>query len=483
MAARWGVLVGVVGVLTSACVDLRYPPGASRDGGTNAPLRVKGASCQNKSECQSGHCADGVCCATACDAPCHTCVLPMMEGSCEVAIEDQNPRSLCKEDTLNECGEIAACDSAGKCKKKAVGATCGKAVCAVRVLSLARRCTDQGVCAPAVTQSCAPFFCSNGGDSCLTSCTMPEECQGGLCENGTCGKKPLGSACGQGFECDSEICANNVCCQTACTGACRSCALAGSAGTCTPIPAGMPGLKDVPVPCDIRDASSCNFDGACDGAGACRFHVAGKTCAPASCANASLKPAGACDGKGKCQTPTTVTCGGYTCETPTSCRKTCNVDAECASPSVCGVTEHACGGLSAQYFRQTNLTDLAFMRTDARVDFDWMGGSPNNLLNADNFSVRWRGKITARFTDNYTFYVGSDDGERLWVGGTLIIDRFIRKPSVPEDVSATVMMTAGQPVDIQLEYFENGGDSSVRLLWYSKSEPKAVVPTSALSPQ
>jgi len=156
-------------------------------------------------------------------------------------------------------------------------------------------------------------------------------------------------------------------------------------------------------------------------------------------------------------------------------------DPECASPSVCG--HNSCGGLSAQYFRQTNLTDLAFMRTDADITFDWHGDSPSPLLNVDNFSVRWKGKLTARFTEPYTFFVGSDDGEKLWVNGMLIIDKFTRHASVPEDVSRTVTLTAGQPVDIQLEYFENGGDASVRLSWQSAHEPKAVIPTSALAPQ
>jgi hypothetical protein len=138
--------------------------------------------------------------------------------------------------------------------------------------------------------------------------------------------------------------------------------------------------------------------------------------------------------------------------------------------------------LSAQYFRATNLTDLAFSRTDATINFNWGGGSPNPSLNVDSFSVRWRGKITARFTETYTFYAATDDGERLIIGGVTRIDHFIRKASVPED-TATVAMTAGQPVDIVLEYFESGGDASAVLSWSSQSEPKTVIPTSALAPQ
>jgi hypothetical protein len=161
---------------------------------------------------------------------------------------------------------------------------------------------------------------------------------------------------------------------------------------------------------------------------------------------------------------------------------TCAADADCAAPSVCG--DGACGGLAAQYFRNTNLTDAAFSRTDPQINFNWGLGSPSPLLSVDSFSIRWRGKITARFTDDYTFYAATDDGERLFIAGVIRIDRFIRKPSVPED-TAVVHMVAGQPVDIVLEYFEAGGDASAVLSWSSASgkEPKAVIPTSAFAPQ
>jgi hypothetical protein len=477
------VFVVVAGMLAGGCVDLRYPPGASRDGGPAAPQRPNGQACLEGADCASGFCADGVCCKDKCEGPCHFCRKPGSFGFCMPAEADDNPRGLCKEDG---CAQVAQCDGAGACKKKNQGETCGPPVkCVAFTATLAGRCDDKGVCQPGPTQDCLPYFC--GEDlKCRTSCTTSDDCRNGTCKDGMCDKKGLGTACTNGSECILGICANGVCCKTTCAGPCYSCALEGSAGTCTPVPAGTK-PADVAVTdstCSEEPAMTCGLDGTCDGAGACRQHVAGKTCAPPSCANASLRPAGTCDGKGKCQMPATVTCGGYTCASAMACRTTCNADAECASPAICGGTKDAaCGGLSAQYFRQTNLTDMAFTRTDAKVEFDWMGGSPSPLLNVDNFSVRWRGKITARFTEPYTFYVGSDDGERLWVNGMLIIDRFVRHASVPEDVSKVVSLVAGQPVDIQLEYFENGGDSNVRMLWWSKSEPKAVVPTSALSPQ
>jgi hypothetical protein len=475
------VVVIVAGALAGGCVDLRYPPGASRDGGLLVPQTPVGKACLKNGECTSGFCADGICCKTQCEGACMTCKKAGSEGFCMPADADSNERGGCKD---QGCAEVPSCDGAGRCRKKNQGETCMEATCAGWTLTLPGRCDDKGACIAGPVQSCRPFIC--GQDlKCRTSCSPTEnDCaNGSKCENGLCGKKALGTSCTDpsGWECDSGVCANGVCCDTVCEGPCRSCAIEGSAGACTAVPAGKPATEA--TGCMNKDGAICGLDGTCDGAGACRLSVAGKMCSQSSCANAALRPTGTCDGKGTCQMPATVTCGGYTCLSTSQCRTTCAVDAECASPAVCG--NGACGGLAAQYFRQINLTDLAFMRTDPNVAFDWAGKSPSDLLNVDNFSVRWRGKITARFTEAYTFYVGSDDGERLWVnGGTPIIDQWKRHASVPEDVATrTVSLTAGQPVDIVLEYFENGGDSNVRLSWYSKSEPKAVVPTSALSPQ
>jgi hypothetical protein len=194
-----------------------------------------------------------------------------------------------------------------------------------------------------------------------------------------------------------------------------------------------------------------------------------------------LSAASMCDGRGKCVTTPATTCGGYVCETATTCKATCLDDSDCASPSVCG--KGSCGGLLAQYFRQTNLTDLAFVRTDPTIDFDWGFGSPSPLLNVDNFSVRWSGTITARFTEPYVFVARTDDGDRLWVGDRLLIDHFVQKAALPEDDSLPFMMQAGRPTSIQLEYFEGGGTASARLLWKSAHEPLEIIPTSALAPQ
>jgi hypothetical protein len=486
-AARVGVLV-VISALSASCVNLSYPPGASRDGSAPAAQKAAGQACAEDRECQSAICSFGTCCKTLCDGPCVSCALEGSEGVCMPAPEGKNPRGLCKADPKDPCGDNGTCDGAGKCAKVPPGTTCGEAKCVFAETELPPRCNAAGVCEPSGKKLCKPFACGPDGN-CLTMCSMQDHCANGNdCDlvSNTCGKKALGTACAGGGECFSGFCSpQNVCCDKACTGACEACNLKGSEGVCTNVPAGMP--PPTPTSCPTSDVATCGLDGKCNGAGACRLYPAGTVCNPATCSTATLRNAGTCDGQMHCQVPAAVSCGGYTCAPMgAACRTTCASDLDCVSTSVCGgpTGAKACGGLSAQYFRQTNLTDLAFSRTDPNIDFDWHGGSPSPLLNVDNFSVRWRGKLTARYTDTYIFYAATDDGERLSINGTIILDHYVRHSSVPEDVSGAVMLTAGKPVDITFEYFENGGDANVRLSWAgSKFEPKAVIPTSALSPQ
>jgi hypothetical protein len=58
-----------------------------------------------------------------------------------------------------------------------------------------------------------------------------------VCPNPTT-KKLTGDACTCGNECTSGFCADGVCCMTACTEGCKSCAVAGSAGTCVNLAVG-----------------------------------------------------------------------------------------------------------------------------------------------------------------------------------------------------------------------------------------------------
>lgn len=139
-------------------------------------------------------------------------------------------------------------------------------------------------------------------------------------------RKPRGSSCSAGAECESGFCADGLCCDGACDGSCVACDLAGSAGTCLPVPAGADPAKEC--------AGSGACSGSCDGKGACSFAAsAGKPCAGPVC-SAAMLTSSSCDAKGAC-VAATASCGGYACVGGTACRTSCSSSADCTSGFAC----------------------------------------------------------------------------------------------------------------------------------------------------
>jgi RHS repeat-associated protein len=137
-------------------------------------------------------------------------------------------------------------------------------------------------------------------------------------------------------------------------------------------------------------------------------------------------------------------------------------------------------GLTAKYFDNANFTDLKLTRTDSTVNFDWGGGTPHATVGVDTFSVRWEGKVEPLYSQTYTFYTLTDDGVRLWVNNQLVIDKWTDQG--PTEWSGQIALTAGQRYDIRLEFYENGGGATAKLLWSSASQSKAAIAQSRLYP-
>jgi hypothetical protein len=122
-------------------------------------------------------------------------------------------------------------------------------------------------------------------------------------------------------------------------------------------------------------------------------------------------------------------------------------------------------GLKADYFNNMTLASpVALTRTDATVNFDWAAGNPGSPIGNDIFSVRWSGQIKPLYSENYTFRTTSDDGIRLWVNGTQIINNWTDHATAI-DYSTTVSLIADVKYDIVLEFYENGGNAVAQLAW------------------
>jgi len=115
----------------------------------------------------------------------------------------------------------------------------------------------------------------------------------------------------------------------------------------------------------------------------------------------------------------------------------------------------------AQYYANMNLSgEPARTAREARLDYDWGDGAPEGLPK-NYFSARWSGSWHFEHGE-YTFFVLADDGVRLWLDGSLLLDGW--SPGIYDRAIKQVIDEG--PHNLKLEYFEGTGDAAVRLFWY-----------------
>jgi len=98
-------------------------------------------------------------------------------------------------------------------------------------------------------------------------------------------------------------------------------------------------------------------------------------------------------------------------------------------------------------------------RLDGQLDFDWGSGSPAPGLQADDFSVRWT-RLVSWPAGIYRFALEADDGARLWVDDSLLIDAW---PALPSQLYATETYLPAGEHRLKVEYYEVTLDAHLRL--------------------
>jgi beta-glucosidase len=127
-------------------------------------------------------------------------------------------------------------------------------------------------------------------------------------------------------------------------------------------------------------------------------------------------------------------------------------------------------GLTVRFYGNVTLSgEPVATRVDTIVGANWHGRPPAPGVGADTWSARWTGTLTPPATGTYTFALTSDDGSRLLVGGERIIDNW--REQGPTTVTGTAALTAGRPVAIEVDYYQNTGGDSVSLGWLMPGGP------------
>ena len=247
-----------------------------------------GAGCDELSDCASGHCQNGFCCAA---------------GDCCAVVADC-PASY---------AAAAACLDPAACQGSRVDATCAANVCGSVTLNDDRGCTPDVVASdcglhPAV-------FCNGAAEQsappCDTACTDDSQCDDGAhCDDVCVADLGSGESCNEDSDCRTRHCANHFCCDE---------------GDC----------------CDVAASCPAAYTTAptCDDPAACQGYRREPTCDDFECGaevfqdDSGCTPATVADG---CGAYLAVTCTGAAEQAgPPDCPETCGSDADCDGGAHC----------------------------------------------------------------------------------------------------------------------------------------------------
>ncbi len=335
--------------------------GSSGAGGTSP------TGCSQTQHLCAGVCSDNKSVQT-CGSRCDACVAPAggtpsCDGTtCDFTCGGSTPKKcqaagICVGSTgccgntdcpTNAGGQTGTCDTTTHaCNYACSGSTKSCTVGSTTTCIPMTACCNNSDC----TGSCVK--CDTSTHACVPAKGMDDpngRCAGTCDSSGACKSKQgqtcntVAGGCVSGTTCSPD----GVCCDTACTGSCVACDLAGHLGTCTNLAAassphtGHPSCAGSGTPCA----------GTCGGGGVCSYPTA--SCGTASCSADKFVDKGTCSA-GTCVPPSPTSCaGGFVCS-GSACRTSCVSDADCepdhyceagvcepdATQVICG-SEHSC---------------------------------------------------------------------------------------------------------------------------------------------
>lgn len=118
-------------------------------------------------------------------------------------------------------------------------------------------------------------------------------------------------------------------------------------------------------------------------------------------------------------------------------------------------------GYQAFYWNNASFTGTPVLsRNESQINFNWGGGSPDvNVVPLDNFSARFYANVNVSVAGNFVFRLGADDGARVAVDNTIVLDRFTPTGGFSQG-TATVFLAAGAH-QIIIDYFEATGNAGL----------------------
>ncbi len=121
-------------------------------------------------------------------------------------------------------------------------------------------------------------------------------------------------------------------------------------------------------------------------------------------------------------------------------------------------------GLLGEYYNNINAAGHPILkRIDETIDFNWTLYPPVNELTPDFYSVSWKGDFKSPKTETISIGLKGNDGYRLYINNTLIIDRWLKQSYHTDLVDYNFEKDRTYP--IRIEFKEPNGNAHIQLIW------------------
>ena len=139
-------------------------------------------------------------------------------------------------------------------------------------------------------------------------------------------------------------------------------------------------------------------------------------------------------------------------------------------------------GLTGEYYsHSTNWTGSFQSRTDPEINFIWSSNTGPGLgMPGTNYSVKWKGWITAPYSGTWTITETSDDAIGIYIDGSVVVEDWAAHG--PREKSGTIFLTGGEPRYLEIYHINYGGGAVAKLEWSHPLVARQLVPREWLSP-
>lgn len=125
----------------------------------------------------------------------------------------------------------------------------------------------------------------------------------------------------------------------------------------------------------------------------------------------------------------------------------------------------------AEYFDNNALGGEPLVtRSERRIDYSWLYSAPALGIPIDAFSVRWSNVVYGMPAGTYRFVMSVDDGGRLYVNDSLVLDEW--RDQQLTTFSAVVTIPGGD-TRVVMEYYDAELAATARLYWYKLTDAEA----------